>query len=146
MNVAFAEFFIFDGAAKLLMTLYVGLVLSAGCSRTASPSGAPAQKGDISLLPFTSPNAARRRTLTDFELRPSLSLNELTREMGPPNDEIGSGTTWFVYKLDDGRQLHFHFLEPFDRLDVVDLVEIRDGMEVSRVRVFDAAKESTGAK
>jgi hypothetical protein len=90
------------------------------------------------MRPSTNSDASGTHKLTDFKLSPSLSLNELTHEMGTPDDEIGSGTTWFVYKLDDGRQLHFHFLEPFDRLDVADIVEIKDGMEVSRVRVFDA--------
>ena len=71
------------------------------------------------------------RVIDGIILEPGMPYDEFVAKNGPPTRTWGSGVTWYVYELSDGRELSLFFAYDSDRGDPLSYAELKspDGSE-----------------
>jgi hypothetical protein len=80
--------------------------------------------------------------LEEFNLRSTLSADEVQKRLGPPAQLADYSSTWFVYRLHDNRELWLHFAQPDNtRLLYADVIwAVEDGYSRERVFAYDGSR------
>ena len=90
----------------------------ATATRPASrPSGVLPRTAEQAAHEFFSASSSQpisrptSRRVTDFPLRPDVTLEQFLKAVGGPDRVAGSGLLYYVYELGDGRELRVLFFE-----------------------------------
>jgi hypothetical protein len=65
-----------------------------------------------SPVPLLEYGKQKTYSLSAFDLRPSLSAEELEKRLGPPAQLADYADPWVVYRLNYGKELWLHFSQP----------------------------------
>lgn len=86
------------GAAGLIAICVLG-----ACGKKDDAVKGNGARGDAGAM------VARTHRLDEFRISGSLTEEEVAAQLGAPARVVGSGVTWYVYELDDGRELWLRF-------------------------------------
>jgi hypothetical protein len=127
--------------------LVTGVVVQKPFFAVPHPFAAPGAQPSILLqlhartdspVPLLEYDKQKVYSLSAFDLRSSLSADELQRRLGPPAQLADYSDPWFVYRLNYGKELWLHFSQPDNlRLLAADIVRPQEDGYI-RDRIFSA--------
>jgi hypothetical protein len=94
---------------KNLLCITVFVILMYGCHSSQPSEPSTREETLRANMDLTKTNGGVVHKLSDFHLTSALSAEELFKTIGPPTRYAGSGVTYFVYELEDERELWLRF-------------------------------------